>query len=114
LVRAAVLAGCLSLILGACGQDTPQTRTELCQEIQRLTCHQYYQECGGSPAFEPACDDEQGGIGGVSYLTCCTAINCASAREVTEVEAEACLDAAAEGYTCERIDQGWVPAACKG
>jgi len=105
-MRALILA-----LLAACSSSTPQTRTELCQEIQKLTCHIEYQDCNG-PITPQVCD--QGGFGGVYWETCCTAINCESAREVTGAEAEACLDAAAEGYTCERIDQGWVPAACRG
>ena len=107
--------------LGLCmgcggGEDLPRTTQELCEAVAIRTC-ELEAELGCSSVRAEWCANDVL-AGGIREWKCCEALNCASARPVTEQEAAACLDAVElefdEQYGCYLIEQDHVPAACQG
>jgi len=115
----------LTLFFTACGapeDDTPpvpKTRGELCDMLAERTCYAYI-NIGCTDVIDPAdaplacvkqSNDEY--LAGVLRLACCVYGDCESPDAINEDRAIACREQIDTLYTCESLDDNWIPPACR-
>ena len=108
IIIAAVLVACVPT-----GGNTPETRRELCEALEQLTCERALELGCVTGTAEDCTPDGNGPKHGIPVWRCCETVPCGSSRAFSEQDAELCLTGAVNAYPeCYLIDEGWIPPYC--